>query len=494
MFNKNKGFPSVAKQRIQRWAVYLSTFDYQLCYRKGSQIRNADALSRLPLEEKTGLEEPAILNFGLASGITLTLHDIANETGKDKNLVVIREALMQGNLNNLPLSFKSYLNFKCSLSAEGGCIFYGDRVFIPELFQERVLRMLHDTHIGVVRMKLLARSCVWWLGLDKAINEYVRSCKVCTSSQNHVKECENSEWPRTNKPYDRIHLDLCHIGKFNFLVAIDHYSKWMDVYVMKEYSAKSVKDKLRVQFANFGLPKIIVTDNGPPFSSSEFASFCHSNGINLVHSPPYHPQSNGLAERAVQDINFQNVQELVNSFLFSYRNTPSTITGMSPSEIIFNHKPNTFLSLLNKESIVKNEKRESYVSKSKENIQNNCKENIQNNCNLNNFDLKVNDLVLYMNNFKNNFPKWWDAKILARISKFVYKIIVNGSVRTAHRNQLRLKNQNLKFKYYPTTRFMARGRKRNFSEIMSPTSDTRASRTGYNLRELKYVRDRFYSV
>jgi transposase InsO family protein len=52
--------------------------------------------------------------------------------------------------------------------------------------------------------------------------------------------------------------------------------------------------------ARFGLILAIVADNRPPFGSSEFQTFLQENGVTLMHSPPYHPESNGLLERAIQ--------------------------------------------------------------------------------------------------------------------------------------------------------------------------------------------------
>ena len=61
---------------------------------------------------------------------------------------------------------------------------------------------------------------------------------------------------------------------------------------------------MRSTFATFGIPEILVTDNGSNFissnfTSSEFAAFLKSNGIRHIKTAPYHPSSNGLAERAV---------------------------------------------------------------------------------------------------------------------------------------------------------------------------------------------------
>lgn len=101
-------------------------------------------------------------------------------------------------------------------------------------------------------------------------------------------------------PFERIHLDFFHFNGNNFLLIVDAYSKFLEIYLMKKTDACQVKEKLNQFFTVYGLPETIVTDNGPPFSSFEFAKFCKSHGIKLMHSPPYHPQSNGMAERSVQ--------------------------------------------------------------------------------------------------------------------------------------------------------------------------------------------------
>ena len=109
--------------------------------------------------------------------------------------------------------------------------------------------------------------------------------------------------------------------------------------------------KLRQSFAVHGLPETVVTDNGTCFTSDEFSVFMRHNGIKHMQSAPYHPSTSGLAERAVQTLK-QGLKKLkqgsietrVSRFLSSYRTTPQSTTGLSPSEMLFNRSQDAFLS------------------------------------------------------------------------------------------------------------------------------------------------------
>ena len=95
-----------------------------------------------------------------------------------------------------------------------------------------------------------------------------------------------------------------------------------------------------------GLPEVIVTDNGPSFVSEEFETFLRNNGIQHKKTPPYHPSSNGLAERAVQifkrgmkKMKKGSLQDKISRFLFSYRNTPQGTTGSTPAQLLMGRTP-----------------------------------------------------------------------------------------------------------------------------------------------------------
>ena len=77
-----------------------------------------------------------------------------------------------------------------------------------------------------------------------------------------------------------------------YLVVIDADYKWMDVHIMHTTTSASTIVKLREIFTTHGLPEIIVSDNGPNFTSTEFENFLAKNGIKHTKVSPYHPASN----------------------------------------------------------------------------------------------------------------------------------------------------------------------------------------------------------
>ena len=81
-------------------------------------------------------------------------------------------------------------------------------------------------------------------------------------------------------------------------MVVDAHSKWLDVIPMRTTTALAMVQELRTLFSSFGVPDSIVSDNGPQFAAAKFQELCKSNGVRHVLIAPYHPASNGLAERS----------------------------------------------------------------------------------------------------------------------------------------------------------------------------------------------------
>ena len=138
-----------------------------------------------------------------------------------------------------------------------------------------------------------------------------------------------------------------------FLIMIDAYSKWMEVFPTTRSTTQVTIESLRKAFSVHGPPDVIVSDNATCFVSDEFKKFMSLNGIKHVTSAPYHPASNGLAERAVQI--FKNgmkkqghgsIETKVSRFLLSYRTTVQATTGVTPSMLLMNRELKTKMDFL----------------------------------------------------------------------------------------------------------------------------------------------------
>lgn len=107
-------------------------------------------------------------------------------------------------------------------------------------------------------------------------------------------------WSNARKPWERVHVDYFELEGKDYLVLVDTYSKWVNEELMTSTTSAKTIDTLRSWFAVFGLPETLVSDNGPQFTSEEMEVFLSKNGVKHVLVPPYHPASNGAAERTVQ--------------------------------------------------------------------------------------------------------------------------------------------------------------------------------------------------
>lgn len=138
--------------------------------------------------------------------------------------------------------------------------------------------------------------------MKKDIAKWVEECNVCSHIHPRVDR-DNSSWPTTKQPFERVHGDWAFIyGVGNVLLLVDSFSGWIEATLCKNRSADSVIDALVTLVSRFGFPKYLVTDNGGEFSSEVVNSWCAANGIQKLETPPYHSESNGQAEKAVQTV------------------------------------------------------------------------------------------------------------------------------------------------------------------------------------------------
>lgn len=350
IFNPTAAVPSMTAARLQRWALTLSAYSFNIEYVRTDQ-NVADALSRMiasykeiKQEEKEDCPEQTYLHFA-SEALLLDYKILKTETRKDPLLSRVISYLRDGWPTTLEIKeLQPYYNRKNELYVELGCIMWGHRVVIPSNCRDKVLDELHDSHMGVVKTKSIARSYVWWPGIDEAVEGRCRACAVCAATAAAPPAHAPRPWPWPDRPWARLHLDfLGPIGGTTYLVIVDACSKWIEIVKMDRTTAGSVISKLREIFSRFGIPKQVVSDNGPPFSSEEFEKFLSDNGIQHIFSAPYHPASNGAAESAVKIckkiikkaiVEKMDIDTALCRSLLVYRNTEHSATGESPAMLL----------------------------------------------------------------------------------------------------------------------------------------------------------------
>ncbi|VDL77149.1 unnamed protein product [Nippostrongylus brasiliensis] len=101
-----------------------------------------------------------------------------------------------------------YYNRRETLSVVGNCIMTGERVVIPRQLQANVLKELHVAHPGIVRMKKLARSYVYWPNIDKDCEDVVKRCTNCQENAKSPVKVPLETWPTPTHAWERIHVDF----------------------------------------------------------------------------------------------------------------------------------------------------------------------------------------------------------------------------------------------------------------------------------------------
>ena len=364
-------------------------------------------------------------NIRQISKLPITAKD---QTEGDPVLSKVLQYTQNGWPHVVPTELKPFYQRQNELTIEAGCLLWGTKVVIPERFQAQLLSELHVSHPGIVRMKGLARAHVWWPGMSGDIEKTVRSCGACQSIRNRPPPVVLHSWPWPTGPWERIHVD--YIGPFMgsmFLIVVDAFSKWLEVIHMTSTTTEKTLDALYTLFARYGLPKKVVSDNGPQFIASSFVECMAANGIEHLRSAPYHPATNGEAERFVQTFNNSlkagqedkgTLFQKLSRFLFMYRITPHSTTGVPPTELFLKRQVRTRFDLC-KPSI-----REHVLRKQKQYHDTHAREQT----------FEVGQRVFVLNPRGN--PKWLRGKIIEKTGPVSFKVEVEGRTWRCHVNQL----------------------------------------------------------
>lgn len=365
IFGNDKEIPKIAASRLQRYAVTLASFNYKIEYVK-SKNNCSDFLSRCPVGNVSTCDsvETGYVNYFENNGLNLSISLIETETEKDQVLSQVKKHLIEGwtSFSTKKVQGDNFLRVfwekRVELSILKGCVLYQHRVVIPESLKEKVLNMVHRSHLGVFKTKGLAKSFVWWPKINRDLELLTKNCRECLETKPESQKSKLTVWPYESEVWFRIHIDHGSLFNKNFLVIVDSSSKWIECIEVNSLSSKENIEVLYKLFSQLGFPGTLVSDNGTCFCSKEFEDFCKKNGIEHITSPVYHPSSNGQAENAVKTCkNFlkkiclqnkfpEDYKEQLCNFLTDYRNAIHATTGFEPSVLLLGRKIRTVFDSL----------------------------------------------------------------------------------------------------------------------------------------------------
>ena len=345
--------------RIQRLLIRLMPYNCVPEHVPGKSLIVADTLSRIPVVRQTCDDNLLALEIEACTAALKNswsvssdkLEKIRCETEKDPVLSVVLKHVSEGwpkHDKDVSYDVRPYFTHNAHLSVLDGILTFDNRIVIPKTLQTDILERIHAGHWGITKSCRFAAETVWWIGMSADIKRTVNNCEYCQTHQatQHHEPLLSSDVP--TGPWVRIGVDLFQLGRRHFVVAMDYYSKYIEISEISSQTSRAVVTKMKSMFARWGIPKTVVSDNGPCFASEEFSQFMKSCGINHTTTSPHYPQANGQAESGVKIAEKIVRQEDPFLALLSYRATPTQATGQSPAQLMMGRKIATHLPVLEK--------------------------------------------------------------------------------------------------------------------------------------------------
>ena len=238
-------------------------------------------------------------------------------------------------------------------------------IYVPTSLRKELVHSNHGAHIAFSghwgQRKVITRISrrFWWPGLISDVKTVVDNCGICKQATNKGRPPPPPQRPiRTpTRPNDIIQLDLhgpvtTHTSTGAYiLIIVDALTKHLTLKLLPDKTENSVAKKLLDYCRALGVPKDILTDNGPEFCNQVNSELCRLLGVNHRHTSNYHPQTNGLSEeinQTIQDqirkslcqdhrIDSRDVEELLFNIEASYNTSPHTATRITPHEARFGY-------------------------------------------------------------------------------------------------------------------------------------------------------------
>ena len=166
---------------------------------------------------------------------------------------------------------------------------FQNRIIIPEIEKQRVLKEIHNAHQGVTRCTARAKESVWWFGITEDIKAHAGLCIQCMIYEN--KKIETLEMiPIPKGPWEMLGTDIFQLSGKKYLLVVDYYSKYIELALLeKGENSGRIIEKLKSIFSRHGILDQVISDNDPQYASLEFKEFTKEYKFKHITSSPRYP-------------------------------------------------------------------------------------------------------------------------------------------------------------------------------------------------------------
>ena len=320
-----------------------------------NQEKSRHHLSRTPFPEVADELEFQQFDINILHTLPITepkLEEFKRQTRQDPALRELLNTVQEGwpeHKANLLPGARPFWNLRDEITYHHGILFKGARVIVPNSMRPEMLKLIHSSHLGIDKCKRRARDIVYWPGMSAQIEDLVSNCPTCATHQRNNPKQPLLPHPVPSRPWERVGADLCELAGKHYLILVDYYSNFIEVDYLKETTtSRQVIEHCKSQFSSHGIPDILISDNGPQFSSDAFHEFSAEYQFQHHTSSPHYPRSNGKAEKAVQTIKnlLRKAQDENCDFhlaLLNFRNSPTNDNVGSPAQRLMGRRTKTLL-------------------------------------------------------------------------------------------------------------------------------------------------------
>jgi hypothetical protein len=349
--------PNCSDSELYRWSRKIDPYSFSVVHRMGSQIAQADALSRKPesnqlrrikdcTEFQTELKNDEVLWYiqSILEGTALTRPTEPDVRGE---LEFYESQIEKGNLKLA--DDKIYIK-----------IDNDNKLIVPKSLKKLIFSYAHNHelagHQGFKRTKARIGEKYFWYKIAADVQKWKTECRTCAKHdiKRQAPGVSKSTVPVKGIALSQWSMDILgplpqsEQGNRYILVLSDLFTKWIELYALPDQQSNQIINCLMDLICRYSIPGSILTDNGTNFSSRCYKLMLQSMQIREIHTTPYHPQTDGQTERFNATL-MQALRKYIEEeprgwdtklqfVAFSYRTSVHSVTGYTPYQLVFGRR------------------------------------------------------------------------------------------------------------------------------------------------------------